>query len=501
MATELDLKSRLKTGIPGLDDVLNGGLQPGHIYLIDGTPGAGKTTFAMQFLIQGAAEGNTTLYVTLSETESELRSSAASHCWNLDGISIREHIPTDSVLDADSDLTMFRSSEVELGETLTKILSDIETLQPQRVVIDALSELRLLCESPLRYRRQMLALKRFFINRACTVLMLDDRSDADRDSQVESIAHGVISLEHFFTPYGGDQRRLRIRKLRGQTFRSGLHDYLIVTGGLIVFPRLVASDHLESFEREAVPSGIAALDALLGGGPQRGTSTLLIGPAGSGKTSVAMQYVAAAASRGEKVAVYMFDELRDLMVDRFHAVGLALDNVIKNETLSLRQIDPTALSPGEFAGLVQRDVDSGIRMVVIDSLNGYLNAMPHEGFLAAQLHELFAYLGNRGVVTLLVVGQQGIIGSNMQVPIDASYLVDSIILFRFFELRGQVRKALSVTKKRGGSHERMIRELTINAEGVQVGKALSDFQGVLTGVPLVTSPSLPTTDDFHHDKL
>jgi len=491
MAAELDLNTRVKTGVSGLDDVLHGGLQPGHIYLIDGTPGAGKTTLAMQFLMAGAAAGEKTLYVTLSETEPELRRSAASHRWDLDGVSIREYIPTDAMLDKDAGLTMFRASEVELGETLTRILSDIETLQPRRVVIDALSELRLLCEEQLRYRRQLLALKRFFVNRACTVLMLDDRSALDRDSQVESIAHGVISLEHSFTPYGGDQRRLRIRKLRAQTFRTGLHDYVIATGGLVVFPRLVASEHQVSFERVAVPSGIAALDALLGGGPQKGTSTLLIGPAGSGKTSLAMQYVAATAARGERVSVYMFDELRDLLVDRFQEVGLKLSGVIENGTLALHQIDPTALSPGEFANLVQRDVNNGTSMVVIDSLNGYLNSMPHEGFLAAQLHELFAYLGNRGVVTILVVGQQGIVGNNMQVPIDASYLVDSIILFRFFEIRGRVRKALSVMKKRGGSHERTIRELTIDAEGVRVGEALNDFQGVLTGSPAVISQPVP----------
>jgi circadian clock protein KaiC len=476
--------------VSGLDDVLHGGLQPGYIYLIDGTPGAGKTTLAMQYLMEGARNGETTLYVTLSETESELSGSAASHGWNLDGVSIREYIPTDALFDKESGLTMFRTSEVELGETLTRILSDIETLQPRRVVIDALSELRLLCEDPLRYRRQLLALKRFFINRACTVLMLDDRSEGDRDYQVESIAHGVISLEHFFTAYGVDQRRLRIRKLRSQTFRAGLHDYVIVTGGLVVFPRLIASEHRSSFERLAVPSGIDALDALLGGGPQKGTSTLLIGPAGSGKTSVSMQYVAAAAMRGEKVAVYMFDELRDLLIDRFKAVGLDLHDVIDNGSLTLRQIDPTALSPGEFANIVQQDVRAGTSMVVIDSLNGYLNSMPHEGFLAAQLHELFAYLGHRGIVTILVVGQQGIVGSNMQVPIDASYLVDSVVLFRFFELRGQVRKAISVMKKRGGSHERNIRELTVDATGVRVGEPLNEFQGVLSGIPSIVSPSL-----------
>lgn len=480
------------TGISGLDEILAGGLTPNRIYLLDGTPGAGKTTLALQFLIEGAARGEKSLYITLSETEDELRASAHTHDWDLRGVEFREYIPGDTSLQQQSDLTMFHSSEVELGETLSAILRDIEAVKPRRVVIDALSELRLLTETALRYRRQLLALKRFFIDRACTVLLLDDRSDIERDSHVESIAHGVISLEHGLTPYGADTRRLRVRKFRGRKFRAGLHDYSIRKGGLVVFPRLVVSEGEATFKREAIGSGIVAIDALLGGGPQFGSSTLLSGPAGSGKTTVAMQYVAAAAARGQPVSVFMFDELRGLMIDRLNDIGIDLKPLIARQTLRLRQIDPTALPPGEFAALVRADVESGVRVVVIDSLNGYLNAMPHEHFLGAQLHELFAYLGMRGVATLLVVGQQGIVGSNMPVPIDASYLADSIVLFRFFEARGAVRKAISVTKKRGGGHESTIRELLIDTAGVRVGEPLVEFQGILTGVPSLASSKTPS---------
>jgi circadian clock protein KaiC len=473
----------VETGVPGLDEILAGGLTDNRIYLVDGNPGAGKTTLAMQFLIAGAARNESVLYVTLSETEDELRASAAAHGWDLHGVTIREYIPTDAALRQESELTMFAASEVDLGETLAQILKDIGAVRPRRVVIDALSELRLLSETALRYRRQLLALKRFFMGCQCAVLMLDDRSDTDRDTHVESIAHGVISLEHGLTAYGADQRRLRVRKLRGRQFRAGLHDYLIHTGGVRVFPRLIAGEHGESFKRDALPSGVAALDDLLGGGPQWGTSTLLVGPAGSGKTTVSMQYVLAAAASGKRVSVFMFDELQSLLVDRLKVIGLDLEPLIDCGAVSLRQIDPTELSPGEFVAAVRADVESGTRMVVIDSLNGYLNAMPHEEFLTAQLHELFSYLGLKGVITLVLVGQTGILGASMPTPIDASYLVDSIVLFRFFELAGEVRKAISVTKERGGGHERTIRELTIDLEGVQVGEALQGFQGVLTGVP------------------
>ena len=477
--------SETKTGIEGLDAVLYGGLPSHRTYLVEGTPGAGKTTLAMQFLMEGVREKQRTLYITLSETADELRASAASHGWTLEGVEIREYIITDVSMERDRELTMFHASDVELGDTVGRMLRDIQAMQPDRVVIDALSEFRLLSDSILRYRRQLLALKKFFADCKCTVLVLDDRSSLERDSHVESIVHGVITLEHDLTQYGSDRRRIRIRKLRGRTFQAGLHDYTIRTGGLEVFPRLVAAEHEIRFERDPLPSGLAGLDQLLGGGPQAGTSTLLLGPAGSGKTTVAMQYAFAAAERGQKASLYMFDELRGLLVDRLKVVGINLQAALDSGHMLARQIDPTQKSPGEFAAQVRDDVEKhGVKVVVIDSLNGYLNSMPHEEFLAAQLHELLAYLGNRGVATFMLVAQQGILGAQMAAPVDASYLADSIVLFRYFEANGEVRKAISVTKKRGGRHEHTIRELTIDEAGIRVGAALSDFHGVLTGVPI-----------------
>jgi circadian clock protein KaiC len=476
--------SELATGIKGLDEVLLGGLPHNHIYLLEGSPGAGKTTLAMQFLLEGVRQNQKSLYVTLSESAEELQASAASHGWTLESVAIREYIITDTSVERDREVTMYHTPELELGDTMARMLKDIRELRPDRVVIDALSELRLLSDSLLRYRRQLLALKKFFRENLCTVLMLDDRSNPERDSHVESIVHGVIALEFDLTQYGSDRRRLRVRKLRGRSFMAGLHDYAIRTGGLEVFPRLVAARHEAHFERGPQPSGLPQLDQLLGGGPQFGTSTLLIGPAGSGKTTVAMQYALAAAAHGLKVSVYLFDELRDLLIHRFGLSGMDVREVVDGGRMTITQIEPTQKSPGEFAAQVRSDVEQGgVRLVVIDSLNGYLNAMPHEEFLAAQLHELLAYLGKRGVVTFLVVAQQGIMGANMSTPVDASYLADSIVLFRYFEAKGEVRKAISVAKKRGGSHENTIRELTIDGTGIRVGEPLSEFQGVLTGVP------------------
>ncbi len=481
----------LTTGVKGLDDVLRGGLPHNRIYLVEGTPGAGKTTLAMQFLLEGARSNQRSMYITLSETAEELRSSAQSHGWSLEGVEIREYIISNTSVERDREVTMYHTPELELGDTIAKMLDDIRDYQPERVVIDALSELRLLSDSVLRYRRQLLALKKFFNECRCTVLVLDDRSSVERDTHVESIVHGVLALEFDLTEYGSDQRRLRVRKLRGRSVMSGLHDYAIRTGGIEVFPRLIAADHRTAFVREPQPSGLAPLDQLLGGGPQFGTSTLLIGPAGCGKTTVAMQYALAAARQGKKVAVYLFDELRELLLDRLGSVGMDLREVIDAGRMTITQIDPTQKSPGEFASLVRDCVEQGdVRLVVIDSLNGYLNSMPHEEFLAAQLHELLAYLGNRGVVTFLVVAQHGIMGSNMQTPVDASYLTDSIVIFRYFEAGGQVRKAISVAKKRGGSHENTIRELTIDGDGIRVGVPLTEFQGVLTGVPMFLRDSM-----------
>lgn len=476
--------SESKTGIEGLDAILQGGLPSYRIYLVEGTPGAGKTTLAMQFLLEGVREKQRSMYITLSETAEELRASARSHHWSLDGIDIREYIITDASVERDREVTMYHTPELELGNTMARMLEDIRQFQPERVVIDALSELRLLSDSMLRYRRQLLALKKFFSECRCTALVLDDRSSVERDTHVESIVHGVIALEYGLTEYGLDRRRLRVRKLRGRPVQAGLHDYAIRTGGLEVFPRLVASDHITRFERVPVASGIPQLDSLLGGGPQFGTSTLLLGPAGSGKTTVSMQYALAAALQGRKVAIYLFDELRELLLDRLVYIGIDLKPVVEDGRMTITQIDPTQKSPGEFAALVRRDVEEGgATLVVIDSLNGYLNAMPHEEFLAAQLHDLLGYLGNRGVASFLVVAQHGIMGANMATPVDASYLADSIVVFRYFEAKGEMRKAISVAKKRGGSHENSIRELTICEKGIRVGNPLSEFQGVFTGVP------------------
>ena len=424
------------------------------------------------------------MYITLSETAEELRASAESHGWSLDGVNVREYIITDASIQRDREVTMYHTAELELGDTMARMLAAIHEFHPHRVVIDALSELRLLSDSVIRYRRQLLALKKFFNECQCTALVLDDRSNVERDTHVESIVHGVIALEYGLTEYGSDQRRLRVRKLRGRSVMVGLHDYAIRTGGIEVFPRLIAAHHRTKFERKMLPSGLPQLDKLLGGGPQFGTSTLLIGPAGSGKTTVAMQYALAAARQGNKVAVYLFDELRELLIDRLSIIGIDLREAVAAGNMTLTQIDPTQMSPGEFAAHVRRDVEQGdARLVVIDSLNGYLSAMPHEAFLAPQLHELLGYLGNRGVVTFLVVAQHGIVGAHMTTPVDASYLTDSIVLFRYFEAEGKVRKAISVAKKRGGSHENSIRELTIDRNGIRVGEPLTEFQGVLTGVP------------------
>ena len=476
---------RSATGISGLDDILNGGFIPHRLYLIEGDPGSGKTTLSLQYLIQGVKQGEKCLYITLSETKEELAAGAKSHGWSLDGVEIMELISDETDLDGDNQVTMYHPSEVELTETTKKVLAAVERVRPTRVVFDSLSEMRLLAQNSLRYRRQILALKQFFIGRKCTVLLLDDRTSEISDMQLQSIAHGVVALEQLAPIYGAARRRLRVVKFRGTAFRGGFHDFTITRGGLNVFPRLVASEHSQLFDRGRIKSGVTALDSLLGGGPDRGTSTLLMGPAGSGKSTIAMQYAVAAAQRGDHAAIFAFDESIATLEARTEALGIKFSAGTKSGQVKILQVDPAELSPGEFAFLVQQAVEKDkARVIVIDSLNGYMNAMPEERFLTSQLHELLMYLGHQGVTTLMVVAQHGMVGMTMQSPIDTSYLADSVVLLRYFEYAGKVKKAISVLKKRSGAHEESIRELRFDEKGIHLSEPLTSFRGILTGVPV-----------------
>ncbi|HZZ18617.1 MAG TPA: ATPase domain-containing protein [Opitutaceae bacterium] len=479
---------RVKIGILGIDDILAGGLLPNRLYLIQGDPGAGKTTFGLQYLLQGKALGERCLYVTLSESAEELTAGAASHGWSLQGIEILELAASEEDLQVDTQVTMYNPSEVELTETTKAVVEAFNRVRPSRVIFDSLSEFRLLAQDSLRYRRQVLALKQFFIGKGCTVLLLDDGTSEGPDIQLQSIAHGVVQLEQLSPSYGAERRRLRVLKFRGSSYRGGFHDFVIRQGGLEVFPRLVSSEHREAFKREPIPSGVAGLDALLGGGPDRGTSTLLMGPAGSGKSTVAVQYAVAAAERGDHSVVFAFDESLSTLEARTAGLGIAFKSGIDKGSVKLEQIDPAELSPGEFVHRVRTAVERDhARVVVIDSLNGYLNAMPEERFLIAQLHELLTYLAIRGVTTIMVVAQHGLLGSQMQTPVDTSYLADTVVLFRYFETEGQVKKAISVLKKRSGRHEEFIRELQFSSKGITVSPPLREYRGVLSGIPVPVS--------------
>ena len=482
-------------GIDGLDTILNGGLTANRLYLVEGLPGAGKTTMALQFLREGVRRGEAVLYVTLSETEAELREVAASHGWSLEGVYIHELAPMGDQLDPEEQYTMFHPSEVELGTVTKGILEQVERLHPQRVVFDSLSEIRLLSGTLLRFRRQILALKQYFAGRKATVLLLDENHEAELNAH--TIVHGVISMDQVRPEFGGDRRRLRVTKMRGRAFHGGFHDYEILTGGVEVFPRLVAADHRREIEHSILHSGLDALDALLGGGIERGTSTLLIGAAGSGKSSLATHFVMEAAARGERSAVFLFEESLHALRTRSAGLGLDLDARLADGTVMVQSVDPSELSPGEFFHIVRNAVEkSQARVVVIDSLNGYLNAMPGERFLVTQLHELLSYLGQMGVASFLLNAQQGLIGS-MNSMVDVSYLADTVVLLRYFEARGAVHTAISVLKKRTGAHERTLREMVISGDGISIGEPLGNFQGVLTGVPhevdaAPSHPSAPT---------
>ncbi len=475
--------ARVSTGSAGLDDILGGGLDADRLYLYEGQPGTGKTTIALQFLLEGVRNGEPVLFVTLSETERELALVAQRHGWSLKGIDIFELVPPETTLDPAQQVTVFHPAEMELSETINLIFERVQQVDPTRVVIDSLSELRLLAQNPLRYRRQVLALKHFFARRRCTVIVLDDLTSAQNDLQLHSISHGVVLLEQLAVDYGGERRRLRVVKMRGIQFRGGYHDFTITSGGLRVFPRLIAAEHHAEFSPGVAPSGNADLDALLGGGLDRGTNALLIGAAGVGKSSLALTFAIAAAQRGEHAVLFAFDEGRGTVEARARTLGLPLDEALASGRVHFRQVDPAQLSPGEFAKLVRDAVEKDrAQLVVIDSLNGYLNAMPDERFLVLQMHELLSYLNQQGVLTLLVLAQHGMVGPQ-ETPIDISYLSDAVIMVRYFEATGQVRRALSVVKKRTGNHEHTIREFRLTSTGIHIGPPLSDFRGVLTGTP------------------
>lgn len=488
----------ISSGVPAFDGILGGGFTPHRFYMVQGVPGSGKTTLALQFLMEGARRGESVLYVTLSETEEEIRSIAASHGWSLDGVQILEVVPSEDTLSPEEQYTVFQPDEVELSETTKAILTAVETRKPTRVAFDSLSELRLLAGSALRYRRQMLGMKQYFAGRKCTVIVLDDFTGNDDDPQLQSIAHGIIELDQATPLYGSQRRRLRVVKYRGMNFVGGYHDFRIRRGGIDVFPRLVAAEHRRIAQGGTVSSSVPALDALLGGGLERGTSTLLTGAPGTGKSTIAAQFALAAAARGERAAMYLFDESVSTLRKRLSGIGFDIDALLADGRLSVQQIDPAELAAGEFMHVVgQAAAGDGASVIVIDSLNGLVNAMPHDKLLAVQLHELLTFLGQCGAATLLINVQRGLIGASMDSPVDASYLADSIVLLRYFEAQGTVRSAISVLKKRSGAHERAIREFAITSHGLDVGPPLLNFHGVLTGVPRFLGGDLPSVSDGH----
>jgi circadian clock protein KaiC len=479
-----DINPKAETGVEGLDDVLMGGLRRGRVYLLEGTPGTGKTTIAAQFLLEGARRGEKGLYITLSETEDELRETAESHGWAFDGSTeIFELVPPESLLNDEQQQSLLYSSDLELGETTQRIFEVIERCNPKRVVLDSLSEIRLLAQSSLRYRRQVLALKHYFSRNDATVLMLDDLTTETLDKTVHSVAHGVIRLEESAPEYGSERRRMRVVKYRGQRFRGGYHDLIIETGGVRVFPRLVSGEHRTTFDRKTISSNNPALDKLLGGGIERGSSTLVLGPAGTGKSLLTLTFAVQAVERGEKAALFIFDEELGLLFERAKGLGIDLKALQEGGNLLIEQIDAAEMSPGQFSERVRSCVESlGARTVVIDSLNGYQQAMPEEKQLILHMHELLQFLNRQGAATFLTVAQHGLVG-DMRAPVDVTYLADTVVLLRYFEAAGRVRRAISIIKKRTSSHEDTIREYRIGGGGVTLGEPLTNFQGVLRGVP------------------
>jgi circadian clock protein KaiC len=473
----------VKTGVDGLDHILAGGFPAQRMYLIQGDPGTGKTTLALQMLLYGRDRGERVLYVTLSESTSELQAVARSHGWDLDRVDIYEMVPHESLESLEN--TLYVPAEVELGERMVALLGVIGRVEPRRVVIDSCSELRLLAQTPLRFRRQILALKQYLETYGCTMLLLENPLSSGGDVLLQSLVHGVLHLEQLSPHYGSERRRLRIIKMREVRFRGGYHDFLISRGGLVVFPRLVASEHVTEFGKDRLASGIEGLDALLGGGLDPGTSYLFIGPAGSGKSSVATLYAHRAAMRGEQAAVLLFEESAPTLLARSEALGMGLREHVAAGRVLVQQLEPAEVSPGEFAARIHAMVEGGVRLLVVDSLNGYLHSMLEEQALLVHLHELVSYLRRSGVITVLVLAQHGLVGPSMASPVDATYLADGVVLFRFFEAEGRVRKAISVLKKRSGYHEDTIREFTMGPNGLDVSGPLAEFRGVLSGVPLL----------------
>jgi circadian clock protein KaiC len=488
----LSTPSKAASGVPGLDEVLVGGFTRSCLFLIEGQPGTGKTTLALQFLLEGARAGERNLYITLSETKAELLNGAASHAWSLGpNIEVFELQPAENVLDPDQQQSLLYSSELELGETVKLIFETVERIEPDRIVLDSLSEIRLLAQSSLRYRRQLLALKHYFARRSATVLALDDLTTDELDKTAHSIAHGVIRLEELAPTYGGERRRMRVMKYRGRAFRGGYHDFIIKTGGVDIFPRLVSKEHVSPVPHISLSSGNKELDALLGGGIDSGSSTLVLGPAGCGKSLIVFQFAVAAISRGEKAALFAFDEELSLLFRRTKGMGIDLERLRDEGTLLVEQIDAAELSPGEFAHRVRQCVEeNGVRTVIIDSLNGYQLAMPEEQSLILHMHELLQFLNRRGVATFVTVAQHGLIG-DMKTPVDVTYLADTVILLRFFEAEGKIRRAISIIKKRTGAHEDTIREMKITNQGLALGEPLENYHGVLRGVPTYASAPRP----------
>lgn len=472
------------TGVSGLDEILCGGFAAGRVFLLEGSPGTGKTTTALQFLLTGADAGERGLYITLSETEEELRESAASHGHDIaERFVVYELVPPETLLDEEQQQSLLYSSDLELGETTRSIFEAFERVKPTRVVIDSLSEIRLLAQSSLRYRRQILALKHYFSRAGATVLMLDDLTTDTLDKTVHSVAHGVIRLEELAPSYGPERRRLRVIKFRGRSFRGGYHDFVIERGGVRAFPRLVSSEHRTEFIRKTLQSQSAELDELLGGGIESGSSTLILGPAGTGKSLLTLTFVMAAASRGERAALFLFDEELGLLFQRAKGLGMDLQGMVDRGELFVTQVDAAELSPGQFTQMVRDVVERNeVRTVVIDSLNGYRASMPEEQALILHMHELLQYLNRQGAATFLTVAQHGLVG-DMKSPVDVTYLADTVILLRYFEALGRVLRAISIIKKRTGAHENTIREYQIGGGGITLGKPLNDFQGVLKGVP------------------